>query len=596
MRIPLLILTLFALFSCKTESTAKSCGDGVIDVGEDCDGTDLAGESCATQGYHAGTLACTTTCGFDLSGCQADGYCGDGEIQEGEACEGTNIQGATCLSAADKPGGVLTCDENCQLDTSDCNDCGDGTVQISQGETCDGTDLNGATCESEGYYAGTLACATDCSFDTSFCGGTCGDDTAQSEHEQCDGTDTGGLDCSAAGFFRGDGPMVCAADCTIDPDASGCVTFTQISGGGYHFCAIDSEGSTYCWGYNSSYQLGDGTTEESNRPVRVNTTQQFVQITAGEIHTCALNDVGQAFCWGDNSVGQLGDGTIIQSQTPFAVNMNGLGGALFTQISASHAHTCAVDTLNRVWCWGLNTSGELGDGTTSGSTLPVQVSGLMASPMVLATTKTGVTCVSFSNTPSGATKCWGADGFGQLGTGGNGVFSTTPISIQWGGGIINEPQLLFLAIGQQHVIGIDHNGIPWAWGSQPYGQFGDSTLDSSDIPINTLTSGIDDPPYSHVTSGMYFSCMLDHSGAAWCWGLNDQGMHGNGTVVNSNVPVAVDMTPLAGDTFVSLSSAGYATCGITQRGGAWCWGEGSSGLIGNGISSNSLIPSQVIAP
>ncbi len=596
MRVFFLVLITCTLYSCDTENTVESCGDGVVDVGEQCDGANLDDQSCATQGFHGGLLACTGTCTFDLTGCQAEGYCGDGEIQEGEACEGENLQGASCESAVGKPGGTLTCDDNCQLDTSACNDCGDGTVQLSQGESCDGSDLNGATCESAGFYSGTLTCASDCTFDTAYCGGTCGDDTVQAEHEQCDGTDTRGLDCNTAGFFRGDGPMVCAEDCTIDAAASGCVTFTLISGGNNHFCAVDSQNTAYCWGNNDFYQLGDGTMNESNRPVPVSTDLEFVQITAGFQHTCALTSAGAAFCWGDNTSGQLGDGTTVTSTFPYGVDMTPLDGAVFTQISASKAHTCAVDSLNRVWCWGANYAGQLGEGTTTQSALPVQVSGLTTNAMVLASSKADVTCVSLANTGSGATKCWGTDGLGQLGADGNGGYSSVPVAIQWPAGTINEPQLLEMALGQEHVIGIDGNGVPWTWGSQSYGQFGDGAGTGSDLPVTTLTSTIADPPYSHMTAGIFFSCMLDNSGRAWCWGLNDLGMHGNGTVVNSDVPVAVDMSPLDGDTFVSLASAGYATCGITRHGGAWCWGGGAYGTIGNGTNANALIPSRVIAP
>ncbi|MFO1135425.1 MAG: hypothetical protein U1E30_09605 [Rhodoblastus sp.] len=157
-------------------------------------------------------------------------------------------------------------------------------------------------------------------------------------------------------------------------------TVTQISGGGYHTCALTSDGGLYCWGSNSGGELGDGGTLLRNAPVAVVTSGALagktpVQISAGGYHSCALVSSGSAYCWGANSFGGLGDGTTTQRLTPVAVSTSGaLTGKTIVQISANFDFTCALTSDGRVYCWGYNGYGNLGDGTTTTRTLPTAVS------------------------------------------------------------------------------------------------------------------------------------------------------------------------------------------------------------------------------
>ena len=189
--------------------TASSCGDGIIDPGEQCDAGNLGGQTCASRGYFGGTLACTAGCTFDTSGCN---NCGDGDIDSGEQCDGAALGGQTCQSQG-FPGGNLFCSPSCTFDTSSCTTCGDG--DIDAGEQCDGSDLGGETCESQGYAGGTLACSSACSFDTASCT-TCGDGDVDAG-EQCDGSDLGGETCESQGYAGG--TLACSASCTLDTSA-----------------------------------------------------------------------------------------------------------------------------------------------------------------------------------------------------------------------------------------------------------------------------------------------------------------------------------------------------------------------------------------
>ncbi|MGB1699283.1 MAG: hypothetical protein ACPHRO_04965, partial [Nannocystaceae bacterium] len=194
-----------------TSACTYTCGDDGVDPGETCDGTDLDGEDCVSQGFASGTLACAATCdGFDTSACVPIASCGDGNVDMGEVCDGANLNSETCVSQGFDTG-TLACDASCTaFDTSACAyTCGDNG--IDPGETCDGTDLAGEDCASQGFDAGTLACDTNCGgFDTSACTYTCGDDGID-PGETCDGTDLGGEDCASQGFDAG--TLACDTDC-----------------------------------------------------------------------------------------------------------------------------------------------------------------------------------------------------------------------------------------------------------------------------------------------------------------------------------------------------------------------------------------------
>jgi len=197
-----------------------SCGNGVIEYPEQCDTADLAGEDCESQGFDSGTLGCTSACTLDTSQCEIVAVCGDGEVEGGEECDGADLADATCESLG-LGSGDLACGADCHFDVSGCDqaaDCGNDAREYP--EDCDGADLAGEDCVSQGFDGGTLGCAMDCAFDTSGCttAPVCGDGVAEAP-EACDGTDLAGQDCASQGF--GGGALGCAVDCTFD--TSGCV-------------------------------------------------------------------------------------------------------------------------------------------------------------------------------------------------------------------------------------------------------------------------------------------------------------------------------------------------------------------------------------
>jgi len=141
-----------------------------VDSGEDCDGTNLDGETCSTQGFDDGTLSCDGSCGFDTSGCY-DYTCGNNTTEGSEVCDGTDLNGQGCGDIDPMyHGGTLGCQGDCSdYDTTNCEWCGDGVINGT--EECDGSDLGTANCSNIGlgFTGGTLSCDTGCTFDTSSC-------------------------------------------------------------------------------------------------------------------------------------------------------------------------------------------------------------------------------------------------------------------------------------------------------------------------------------------------------------------------------------------------------------------------------------------
>jgi len=153
---------------------------------------------------------------------------------------------------------------------------------------------------------------------------------------------------------------------------SGGHQFTALAAGYSFTCGLKAGGEVWCWGFNASGSLGDGTTTNSQSPVQVFSAVTFASISIGATgtHACALSTTGEAYCWGDNTYGQVGNGTSSGGvSSPVTVST----GLTFATITAGGYHTCAVTSLGSMYCWGRNYAGEIGDGTPDQRDTPVPV-------------------------------------------------------------------------------------------------------------------------------------------------------------------------------------------------------------------------------
>jgi alpha-tubulin suppressor-like RCC1 family protein len=551
------------------------CGDNVIqDVNESCDGDNIEDTRCTEIGYPSGTLSCKDNCRFDISGCEGAELCGDGTINDPEQCDGENVGVATCASIEGFEGGELVCGSDCRYDISGCYKevvCSDGLIHGN--EQCDSGNFMDATCDSLGFTGGVLACS-ECMFDFSSCEGTisCGDGIKNGV-EECDQEDLGGNSCESEGFYGGN--LTCDENCLISDSNCNIFGFVGIAGGVSHTCGIISTGEAYCWGFNDFGQLGDGTTTDRTVPTPVTQVGiKFSSIIAGDNHTCGITGTGEVYCWGNNSQGQLGDSTNTDHYVPNPVTQEGIS---FSSITAGSYHTCGITITGEAYCWGNNSSGALGDSTNTERTIPTQVT--QGGISFLSINAGGVHTCGITST--GEAYCWGHNGSGQLGDSTTTNY-TVPTPVTQGG-------ISFLSInaGGVHTCGITSTGEAYCWGSNDDGRLGDSTTTDHYVPTPVTQGGIS---FSLIDAGQYHTCGITSTGEAYCWGYNNSGALGDSTNTGHTIPTPVTQGNIS---FLSINAGSVHTCGISSTGEAYCWGYNGSGQLGDSTTTNRNIPTKV---
>jgi alpha-tubulin suppressor-like RCC1 family protein len=359
--------------------------------------------------------------------------------------------------------------------------------------------------------------------------------------------------------------------------------YVLAAAGGEHRCAITVGGILKCWGASTYGVLGDGSSDTASTPVEIDPATTYDSVSVSGAHTCARVGFGSATgvvrCWGENYDGQLGDGQGHTRTQPLTLTSQ----ALFKSVSAAGSsdsmgtpayHSCGITSADAPMCWGDRTFGQLGDASTGGSSnTPVALDSGVSYSRISAGSMH-----SCGITAAGVLKCWGDGSLGQLGHG-NGSTSYDSPTVVDAGTSYGE-----VAAGgdaeQAHTCAITAADDLYCWGSNDMGQLGAGTVGGSVNAPNFVTGN-----FSKVVSGARHSCGIDNSNNLMCWGSNSAGQLGDGTVIESGTP-----TTIAGDSFAGVSAGSSHTCAITTGNVLKCWGANASSQLGDGSTSQRLTP------
>ena len=395
-----------------------------------------------------------------------------------------------------------------------------------------------------------------------------------------DATDSSTIGDSGGDFPEGVGGESVGNDTSADDSndvlVDGAVTPSPhtIAAGGDHSCAILSDATVECWGRNLEGQLGFGTISWQHAPSRVSGLTEVVEIAAGGFHNCALLADHSVRCWGRSDAGQLGNGTTAGSDScrmgdasppmqcwPNAVSVIGLSSVI--QISLGELHSCALHADGTVSCWGSNADGQLGDGTTTGSSTPKLVPGVTSVSSISA--GGSHTCVLFKD---GAAKCWGANDHGQLGDGMMLNASAPPSTPTF------SANVAALSAGPDDTFVVMTDGTVEACGMNGQGELGDGTT-GADRPTFAAVIRLAMPTI--VAPGNDHTCALSADGSVRCWGSNVYGQLAEGTTTGA-VPAPTEVPGLAGVT--EVASGANHLCVRLSDGTVRCWGNDDYGQIG----------------
>lgn len=547
--------------SCRSDCRVPACGDGHLDTKEECDDGNLDDSD-----------SCTSDCLMAV--------CGDGHLSLMEECDdGNDVDDDGCSSICKLPGcgdGVLQDDENC---------CGDGVVQSETGEHCDDGNLDNSD-----------SCTELCEPPACDDGITSGDETDVDCGGSCTHSCRGGQDCVNDG------------DC-ISQECEGtkCVGRAVISAGDRHTCAVLASNSVRCWGWGEHGQLGyGGNTNVGDTPDTtpsvmgdVNVGGSAVHIAPGRVHTCVLLEGGLVRCWGDNETGQLGDPNILENgifsppsmdvgfSDVIEVVTDGYSKLVGPENFKDSGHTCALLEGN-VSCWGDNSYGQIGYPNVMNiglSQSPVNVEFVdVGYPVVQIAAGSYHTCALLED---GNVRCWGFGESGRLGYSDTDMvgFTDTPESkdpVEVGGSVKQ------VTAGAAHTCALLVDMTVRCWGSGASGRLGYGNTDNvgdDQAPASAGPVGVGGD-VTQITAGGAHTCALLEGGTVRCWGKGSNGQLGYGNPDNIGDDL-LETPASAGDVdvgglVIQIAAGGSHTCALLEDESIRCWGRGADGQLGYG--------------
>lgn len=347
----------------------------------------------------------------------------------------------------------------------------------------------------------------------------------------------------------------------------GC-TVTALAAGLHHTCALCATGQVRCWGRNDLGQVGDGSANDARSALAVTLADKSVlgdavSLFAGSQAACARRTAGTIVCWGENRDLQLTGGTpgVRHRAEPLATNQR------FDELALGARHSCGRDG-GRVFCWGNNLFGSLGDGKPpAGQSLPREVEGLAG---VRRIASGGATSCALLHDE---VRCWGANGRGQVGDGHDGVLPPTPVSVAGVALLASE-----IDAGERHTCAASKDGRVFCWGRGASGELGSPAFADA-VPREVLSGGGPFTGASAVSAGYAHSCAIEGT-VPYCWGWNQSGQLGNGTTSPSDPPTAA-----SGLKAVAVGAGARHTCFLDDAKRLRCAGSNGDGRLGLGSAT-----------
>lgn len=346
--------------------------------------------------------------------------------------------------------------------------------------------------------------------------------------------------------------------------------YRVIATGWVHTCVI-FEGDVYCWGDNEHGQLGNGGGPDSSTPVPVTgLPSDIVEVSATGYFSCALASSGQVWCWGINTYGQLGDRTTDTRRAPVRAM-----GVEAVRITAGGDGVCALHGDGSISCWGRGDGGALGQGELRNSMTPVGVIGLDG-PALGVEGSGGHYCARLA---TDSVACWGWNRNGQLGRAFDGSNELVPTPVE-PRGLANVR--LASAGGRHTCVRAGDSMACWGWNM--FGQLGNGTGPDTHTPV--IVGGLDSPA-DDLSAGGSHTCALLESGDVYCWGGNAMGQLGVGDTMERGAPARVSGFTAG---VLQVSTGDFHTCAALSTGDVACWGGNFEGQLGTGNTDNSLTP------
>jgi alpha-tubulin suppressor-like RCC1 family protein len=344
----------------------------------------------------------------------------------------------------------------------------------------------------------------------------------------------------------------------------------DVSGGLSHTCAIVKENESnqvYCWGLNSTGQLGNGSTRDTATPTLVPGAQGAVQVFAGNSHTTILKENGSVQSWGLNKEGQLGNGALFRRQLPVHIHHQypNLNESLIDIISGDE-HTCALTESGSVYCWGGNNYGQVGNGSTEFVPEPVKIINTGVASISVGPYNT---CAILEDT--GEIMCWGY----SISNDGNVEACLSP-SFVVDENEDNITDMAFIGQGNGHYCALNEVGKLFCWGFNSFGELATPVGDDFPFyyPYPKQVDYFDEQTVIALSVGMQHVCAIVDPGEVYCWGVNYNGELGIGTQDFEPHPEPERVADLS-DNFVDLSASMGRTCALSDLGDVYCWGCGS---------------------